>query len=157
MWQQLNAFVDAPGGDWPVVCVAQPGINAYVDHSDHLVAIHRGVQRLTEDETAAILAHERAHLALGHAPPRGRATREPDQEDEADALGVIYMRLAGYNPVGAIKLEGRFKQTPAGRNRRRRLEADIKTANALVPSPLDERAARRLGVLMRYRISRSGD
>lgn len=151
IWAAINAVVDAPGGRWPVECVRASGINAYVDHIGHRVAVHGAVAHLSETEIAAILAHERAHLALGHPPPRGEP-RRADAEAAADRLGVFFMRLAGYEPAGALDLLGRFDSTPADHARRRRLESDIAAAKAWIPASLDTHAARRLGVLLRHRL-----
>ena len=153
VWRQINAVVAAPGDGWPLECVQAEGINAYVDHAHHRVAYHHDVAGLSNNEIAAILSHERSHLALGHPPPGG-AIRSATQEDAADRLGVFYMRLAGFDPHGAINLLSRFEQTPDDLSRRRRLEGNIAAAEAWVPMTLEPREARRLGTLIRRRMMR---
>lgn len=72
-----------------------------------------------DDEVAAVLAHEIAHVTLMHANEE-RASRLLDrrhqkdayygaaydtrQEEQADKLGVLYMALAGYDPNAASTL-----------------------------------------------------
>ena len=52
-----------------VVVVQDPSINAYADSFDFTIGVHEGLMRSagSEDEVAAVLAHEAAHLLFGHA------------------------------------------------------------------------------------------
>ena len=84
----------------------QPFINATVEGSQ--IVIGGGLERLLADdaELAFALAHEAAHLILGHtAPEQARAiVTRADRvalEQEADALAVELMAQAGYRPDAA--------------------------------------------------------
>ena len=61
-----------------VVVVADESVNAYADASDFTIGIHAGLLRSAgdDDEIAAVVAHEAAHLLFGHAqkkPPTQQA------------------------------------------------------------------------------------
>lgn len=55
----------------------------------------------TEDEMAFVLAHEYAHLLLGHEETEDFSTQS---EIDADRLGAILSANAGYNPVSTRQL-----------------------------------------------------
>ena len=52
-----------------VVLVPDMSVNAYADESNFTIGIHKGFMRSAgdDDEIAAVLAHEVAHLLFGHA------------------------------------------------------------------------------------------
>ena len=56
------------------------------------------------DELAFVVAHEMSHVIRRHA-----INRVLRQTAEADALGGLMMRAAGYDPEGAIRLFERFR------------------------------------------------
>ena len=49
-------------------------VNAYADPDPHLIGIHMGLMRSVgdDDEIAAVIAHEAAHLLFGHAQKKNR-------------------------------------------------------------------------------------
>lgn len=55
--------------DMRVIVVERDDVNAYADASDFTIGVHAGFLRSagTDDEVAAVLAHEAAHLLFGHA------------------------------------------------------------------------------------------
>lgn len=66
----------------------------------------------TNDAIAAILAHEVAHVALGHGPATGKLRRA--QELQADRLMPYLMKRAGVDPGAAVTLWQRFKAKRLG-------------------------------------------
>lgn len=85
--------------------------------SDHPSGM--GFLRPADDELAGVLAHEIAHVTLMHIAEREtsalftsrhekdpyyRASYSTTDEAEADRLSVLYMALAGYDPMAAPKV-----------------------------------------------------
>ena len=56
-------------GNMRVVVVNRNDVNAYADATDFTIGVHAGFLRAAgdDDEIAAVLAHEAAHLLFGHA------------------------------------------------------------------------------------------
>lgn len=108
-----------------------------------------GVQ--TDDELAAVLAHEIAHVTARHASEgEGKlaitkltskklrkesydAAFTTTQEDEADRYSVIYSALAGYDPKAGIAIWSRLHSA-----------AGSYTGNMLYDHPLNDDRARNL-------------
>lgn len=82
-----------------------------------------------DNELAAVLAHEMAHVSARHASEKGGklaiakladkglkkeksfdASFTTNQEDEADKYSVLYMALAGYNPAAGMLVWNRMHQ-----------------------------------------------
>lgn len=87
---------------------ATNAINATAIGSTVIVA--SGLARLLPDdaELAFAVAHEAAHLILGHTAPQARAAigdpaRRPGLERNADALALRLMARAGYDPAAAAR------------------------------------------------------
>jgi len=83
---------------------------------------HRGFLRPDDDEIAAVLAHEIAHVTLMHLPERetsGWFTHRDEKdryygaayttrdEAEADKLSMLYIALAGFDPNAAVTIWNR--------------------------------------------------
>lgn len=82
----------------------------------------------SDDELAAILAHEIAHVTARHPSEGGiktaiaqladkklrsdsfEASFTTNQEDEADKFSVIYSALAGYDPAAAVNIWKRMQE-----------------------------------------------
>lgn len=108
-----------------------------------------GVQ--TDDELAAVLAHEIAHVTARHASEReGKlaitkmtskklrkdsydAAFTTTQEDEADRYSVIYSALAGYDPKAGVAIWSRLHSATGSY-----------TGNMLYDHPLNEDRTRNL-------------
>jgi predicted Zn-dependent protease len=93
------------GGRWRFVVIDEPEPNAFA-LPGRRVLVTRGMLALAGDEAevAAVLAHEIAHVILGHAggrPPRNRAAAEAD----ADRLGLRFLAAAGYDPRAQADLQ----------------------------------------------------
>lgn len=60
-----------------------------------------------DDELSAVIAHEIAHVSLGHTQaPAGRREDQPRRsqiEQDADALGVRLLLTAGIDPAAAVR------------------------------------------------------
>lgn len=91
------------------------------------VVVTRGMLSMlnSEDQLAALLAHEIAHIAARHAVERrlkfpggdatdavrlARSAYTREQEREADTLSVTYLAEAGYEPTAAIALIERVQR-----------------------------------------------
>ncbi len=112
---------------WEVHFILQPEINAFTIGGGKLFFFAGlfGTNGLVQNdlECAAIMAHEIAHVACRHVPEgvtwqqygqlfskRVRkdkmysASFTTEHEDEADRVGLLYMALAGYDPMAATTL-----------------------------------------------------
>ena len=78
--------------------------NAYCKQ-DGTIVICEGMMKLfeSEDELAAVVAHEMGHLVAKH---KGRQT--PENEMEADRIGLELMAKAGYDPNAAVRFWTRY-------------------------------------------------
>jgi predicted Zn-dependent protease len=105
----------------------------------------------TDDELAAVLAHEIAHVTARH-PSEERsktaiaqlvhkelrtdsfeASFTTNQEDEADRFSVIYSALSGYDPTAAVNIWKRMQEATGSY-----------TSNLLYDHPLNDDRARNL-------------
>ena len=108
--EQVNAFTT--GGGYVYVLEGLYGRDGLVRNRD-------------DDELAAVLAHEIAHVTLLHISiaatwrmiverakddPYYAASFTTDQEAEADKLSVLYMALSGYDPAAGERIWGRAHQ-----------------------------------------------
>lgn len=101
------------------VIINRKRTNAYANGSNILVT-QRMEQLLTsDDELAYMLAHEAAHVFLGHtsteneADLRNSATQKIMERD-ADALAVRLMLKAGYTPEAAATAQQRIEKSDTG-------------------------------------------
>jgi len=93
------------GGRWRFVVSDEAEPNAFALPGQR-VLVTRGMLALAEDEAevAAVLAHEIAHVVLGHArgrPPANRVAAEAD----ADRVGLGILGAAGYDPRAQADLQ----------------------------------------------------
>lgn len=108
---------------WSFVLVNDPEFNAFVTGGSVLFINRGAVENSSDDEIAAVIGHEIAHVAANHvfeqishsniAKTTGSksARREwfqvafgHNQEIEADKYGLLYATLAGYDPFVAPEL-----------------------------------------------------
>lgn len=111
---------------WEVHVIENEAFNAYTIGGGKvfvftgLIEDSLGVR--TDDELAAVLAHEIAHVTARHASEKGtklaaakladsdlnnqvfEASFTTNQEKEADKYAAIYMALAGFNPEAASEI-----------------------------------------------------
>lgn len=85
----------------------EDGVNARAD--GRYIAVTSGLARLARDDDALAfaMAHEMAHILLGHVAARRAARDRVDmraQELAADRLAVAIMADAGFSPAAAITL-----------------------------------------------------
>lgn len=66
-------------------------------------------RHLTDNEIAAVLAHEMGHI-LTNAPMSRIPAIQRNQETEADIIGLELMSLAGFNPNAAVHLLARTSE-----------------------------------------------
>lgn len=105
-----------------------------------------------DNELAAVLAHEMAHVAARHASEKGgklaiaklsdkklkkqkgfEASFTTNQEDEADKYSALYMALAGYEPAAGVTVWKRMHQAGGSY-----------TGNMLFDHPLNEDRAKNM-------------
>ena len=119
---------------WNVYLLSGDVFNAFVTGGTN-VFVYEGLlkQANSEDEIAAVIGHEIAHIAANHVYEReaqltalmlansGSAKQQGYiqsftnlNEQEADQVGILYSALAGYNPYAASELWGRLAQKESG-------------------------------------------
>ncbi len=128
-----------------VVLVEKSDFQAYTTGGSVIVFYTGLTQRLSDDALAMVIGHEIAHLAAGHIAERSSrdlvnldtagtplmGSYSIADEHEADAVGMVYATLAGYDPGAAAAIWSAL----AGRS-----ERAIEMFNATHPSD-DDRAA----------------
>lgn len=113
---------------WKVVLLPNEEFNAFVNGGSY-VMVYKGLLSSVQndDEIAAVIGHEIAHVAANHVGrqqgyqmasllfDRGRAGDSAfkqsftlAQEQQADEVGILYAALAGYDPMAATKLWSRM-------------------------------------------------
>ncbi|MBW2316548.1 MAG: M48 family metallopeptidase [Deltaproteobacteria bacterium] len=139
LFTELTAVAHRPQLPWEAHLVEDAAPNAFTAGGG-LVVVLSGLfdSGMVEDDDpeslAAVLAHEVAHVALLHPPtrvtwlgvggvvspgakdPYYRAAYTLEQEAEADRLSVLYLALAGIDPLSAARLWSRvaerFEESP---------------------------------------------
>ncbi|KAH7619735.1 putative Mitochondrial metalloendopeptidase OMA1 [Nannochloris sp. 'desiccata'] len=88
------------GLDWEFAVIHSPEVNAFVVPGGKVV-VYTGLLRLltTEDELAAVIAHEAGHVVARHVAER--LTRVLKAETEADVIGLQLAARACYDPAAA--------------------------------------------------------
>jgi predicted Zn-dependent protease len=124
IFNRLRGVVHRRHLPWEIHVVEDERFNAFtmgggkVFINTGLIDSEQGVK--TDDELAAVIAHEMAHVTARHASEAGgklglamladkdlrtdtfKASFTTNQEDEADKYSVIYSALAGYDPSAAV-------------------------------------------------------
>lgn len=135
MMQKLSAISHRPQLPWEIHLIESPEVNAFTVGGGKIF-VYRGlfgglIDPASDDELAAVLAHEIGHVVCKHIGKRqgvqfaamiSKRARESTenrlyqasfttlQEDEADRVGLLYMALAGYDPRAAEKVWERAHQ-----------------------------------------------
>jgi predicted Zn-dependent protease len=132
VFAQLVAVAHRQQLPWEAHLLAVDQVNAFT-FGGGMVIVFDGlfgemVTPQDDDELAAVLAHEIAHVTLLHAPTRQtwagfgslavkktqdayyRAAYSTEQEAEADRIAALYMALAGFDPIAAPRLFARAHQ-----------------------------------------------
>lgn len=75
--------------------------------SHHVIGFNLGMLKFVENEheAAAVIAHEYAHLELGHTVMANHNMR---REYHSDLLSIYYLTRAGYSVCGAANIWARF-------------------------------------------------
>ncbi|WP_165840137.1 M48 family metallopeptidase [Motiliproteus coralliicola] len=120
---------------WQPILIDRDSFNAFTTGGTYIV-VHRGLmeQLTSDDEVAAVMAHEIAHTVANHVfeaqslaqvtalANSGSAGRDgyraaftQKNEYEADRIGVLYSSLAGYDPLASSRIWKRQYQTEGNR------------------------------------------
>lgn len=124
IFKRVHAVSHMKDEDWKVFLVPEDSFNAYVTGGTYVV-VHQGLLKEvnSDDEIAAVLGHELAHVAANHlyerqahtiaATLKGSKSVKRDSfhaafihedEEEADSVGILYATLAGYDPYAASRI-----------------------------------------------------
>ncbi|MDX1949034.1 MAG: M48 family metallopeptidase [Rickettsiales bacterium] len=110
--------------DWKLILLPDNEFNAFVTGGTYLFVNKGLMDKLSfDDEVAAVLAHEIAHVSSNHVFEREggmmasmlagsksaksnayQAGYSTNDEYEADNVGILYMALAGYDPYAAGRI-----------------------------------------------------
>lgn len=111
--KKLAARADGARMDFRFDIVDSPDVNAFALPGGHVYVTRGILARISsEDELAAVLAHEIGHVAARHlasqpshaTPQTAFSAFSPDEERAASELGAKYASRAGYDPRGAVEL-----------------------------------------------------
>ena len=113
--------------EWEVNVVRDPQVNAFCLPAGRIFVFTGlfGVVGKSDDELAAVLAHEMAHALAHHGSERvareqeggtmfRRLSYDRMQESEADHIGVFVMTFAGYDPDQAVTLWEKMQRSHGG-------------------------------------------
>jgi len=124
IFKRVHAVSHMKGEDWNLLLIPDNSFNAFVNGGTYVV-VNKGLLDKVEsdDEIAAILGHELAHVAANHvyemqshltiANLKGSRSASRNtfhsafthkNEEEADEVGILYATLAGYDPYAASRL-----------------------------------------------------
>ena len=95
--------------------------DVYAAANGSTIVVDEGLERLltSDDELALIIAHEAAHIFLGHTgADRAKEFKNfvlrKQMEQEADALGVRLMLKAGFSPEGSVNAHPKMTKAMQG-------------------------------------------
>lgn len=124
IFKRVHSVSHMSDENWDVYLVPDDEFNAFVTGGTYVV-VNEGLMKevQSDDELAAILGHEIAHVSANHLYESkahalaGLATGSKSvkrnsfksafthkHEEEADAVGILYATLAGYDPYAASKI-----------------------------------------------------
>ncbi len=94
-------------------------VNAQANGSNIFVTQAIAKLLASDDELAFVIAHEVAHVVLGHSDASSRdkvrkSALRHEMEKDADALGIRLMLRAGYDPDAAARAHPRIAQASRG-------------------------------------------
>lgn len=97
----------------PLYIIKSGVVNAWTDGSAVVMTTALLEQLQDKDQIAAVLAHEMAHVLLGHVGSDGRISIT-NLESHADKMGVYLMLKAGYDPCKGREVWTMFKNMGSG-------------------------------------------
>lgn len=107
---------------WNVVLIDDEQFNAFVTGGTYVFVFSGLAKQLDDDELAAVLGHELAHVSANHVGEQsmhmkfsssfGSSTGRDsfksafthEGEEEADRIGILYSALAGFDPYAAYRV-----------------------------------------------------
>ncbi len=112
LYDRLTAATGESTEMRPLRIVDSPVMNAYANEKE--VVLFTGLSDKTEsdDEIAMVLAHEIAHITLGHVYIKDplESLQISVLESQADKMGAIYMMKAGYDICSGRELMKRWEK-----------------------------------------------
>lgn len=123
IFKRVHAVSHLRNEQWTPILLDRTEFNAYTTGGTYIVVFNGLMKELSDDELAAIVAHEIAHTIANHISEKQahnvvsiltssksvyregfQAAFTYDQEKEADMIGVLYAALAGYDPYAASRI-----------------------------------------------------
>lgn len=131
IFTRVHAVSHLKDEPWKVYLLPSNDFNAFVTGGSY-VFVNKGLMDTlrSDDEVAAVLGHELAHVSANHVYERNahaiaatlrgsKSVKEQtfqtaftyNNEEEADEIGTLYAALAGYNPVAAANVWKRMYES----------------------------------------------
>lgn len=124
IFKKVHAVSHLRNEKWDLYLVPEDSFNAYTTGGTAIVVNLGLMKKLAfDDEVAAVIAHEIAHVAANHVFERQatmmaglvaksktikqgavQAAYSHNDEAEADKVGILYDALAGYDPMSASRI-----------------------------------------------------
>ncbi len=124
IFNRVHAVSHLRNERWDVYLIPEDSFNAFVTGGTSIV-IHMGLMKdlSFDDEVAAVIGHEIAHVVANHVFERQaaqmaslvaksssaqkasvQAAYSHNDEQEADKVGILYAALAGFDPMSASRI-----------------------------------------------------
>ncbi|MGB0732883.1 MAG: M48 family metallopeptidase [Pontibacterium sp.] len=131
IFHRVHAVSHLREEQWQVVLLKRDSFNAFTTGGTYVVVHSELMNQLSnDDELAAVIGHEIAHVTANHVFERQahaqvsavagstasrtslyQAAFTHESEIEADQIGILYSALAGYDPMAASRIwERQFKK-----------------------------------------------
>ncbi len=124
IFNRVHSVSHLRGEEWQLILLPDNQFNAFVTGGTYLFVNKGLMDKLSfDDEVAAVIAHEIAHISANHVFEREgsmmasmlagsksaktnsyQAGFSTNDEYEADNIGILYMALAGYDPYATGRI-----------------------------------------------------
>ena len=123
VFTRIHAISHYRDESWDVYLLPDKSFNAFVVGGAEMFVYHGLLDALNDDELAAVIGHEIAHITANHVSERSghqmaallsgsdsiktnnfQKAFTHEFEEEADKIGILYAALAGYDPYAASRV-----------------------------------------------------